>query len=64
MNQNTKRNIVSEIDDMFVQFFNDNLKKFSSQMPSMVVDGTIQPYHACLPTRVTNKLQAENSKMI
>lgn len=60
MDQNTKNCMVFEIDQMFANFYADNLERLSAQMPSMIVDGSVQPYRACLPKYVAWFLPSEN----
>lgn len=62
MNRSMNISKVCEINDLFFDFFHNNLDRLSRQMPSMVVDGTIQPYHACLPKHISCRLATENQK--
>lgn len=64
MDQNTKTCMVFEIDDMFLSFYVDNFSRLSDQMPSMVVNGSIQPYRACLPYYIARFLPKEKKNPV
>lgn len=64
MDQNTKNCIVFEIDDMFLNFYAENLSRLSAQMPSMVVDGSVKPYRECLPQHISRFLPRENKNPV
>lgn len=57
MTQNEKNCAVADINSLFGKFYRDNVDRLSRQMPSMVVDGKIQPYHACLPQHIRFELR-------
>ena len=60
--QTSKNEVRAEIENLFAEFYRDNLSRLSRQMPSLMVDGMVQIYSACLPSHIFSRLseQSEN----